>query len=345
MHNALKWLIKKQGQHFGMLTLVTWASALQALPDETQNRNIEDEWEEEESYDSLPEYRAWLSRYLMGYKQKFQNNTKVMILGLDATSRDAGRLSISLYDELYGSDFLKNLEHWHNNSACLRFDQKREKNVVKSCSLYEIIRAACGTERNGKLECDDKLFRDSILKLLPCIMKRQHLPQNLIQALYHKASNPLSYDNQYNHRLVIEVICSMIRVKLNEKTGGVEFMAYDPNEKNRSYLYGCLLAVADKAEFERYDKEDRKNRVTNAKRYWSRFSQRPYQTWGIIEERLQPYLNQHPYKITIEERVQEITEKFTKKEFEDNSRLEPLYLLGYHHFMAYMDKNNPKEEN
>jgi len=343
MHNALKWLIRKQGKSYGTLTLVTWASALQTLPDEIQNGNIEDEWGEEENYDSLPEYRVWLSRYLMGYKQEFQNNTKVMILGLDAAS--PGRLSVSLYDELQASDFLHNLEHWHANSAWVRFDSKREKSVVKSCSLYEIIRAAYGIERNGKLECDDKLFRDSILKLLPCIMKRQHLPQNLIQALYHRASNPLSYDKRYNHRLVMEVICSMMRVKLNEETEGVEFMAYDSNEKNRSYLYGCLLAIADKAESDTYDKEDKENRVTNARRYWSKFSQRPYQTWGIIEEHLRPYLNQHPYKISIEKKVQEITEKFTTEEFVDNSRLEPLYLLGYHHFMAYMYKNSPKEEN
>ena len=278
----------------------------------------------------------------MGYKQKFQNNTKVMILGLDAAS--PGRLSVSLYDELQASDFLCNLESWHTKSAWLRFDQKRRKSVVKSCSLYEIIRAAFGIERNGKLECDDKLLRDSILKLLPCVMKKQRVPQDLIRALYHKASNPLAYDKLYNHRVVIEVICSMIRAKLNEKTEGVEFMAYDPTVDDRSYLYGCLLAIADKAESDTYDKEDRENRVTNARRYWSKFSQRPYQTWGIIEERLRPYLNQHPYKTAVEKKVQEITEKFTPKEFTDNSRLDPLYLLGYHHFMAYMYKYTQKEE-
>lgn len=343
MHNALKWLIKKQGKSYGTLTLVTWASALQTLPDEFQNTNIEDAWDEEETYDSLPEYRAWLSRYLMGYKQKLQSDTKVMIIGLDAAS--PGRLSVSLYDELRASEFLGNLEHWHTKSAWLRFDQNRKKNVIKSCSLFEIIRATYGIERNGKLECDDKLLRDNILRLLPCVTKNQNVPKDLIRVLYYKASNPLSYDKRYNHRLVIEVICSMVRAKLNENMEGVEFMAYDSNEKNRSYLYGCLLAIADKAESDTYDKEDRENRITNARRYWSKFSQRPYQTWGIIEEHLRPYINQHPYKAAIEKKIQEITEKFEPKEFSNNTRLEPLYLLGYHHFMAYMYKNRTQEEN
>lgn len=346
MHNALKWLIKKQGQNFGTLTLVTWASALQSLPNELQDGNIEDEWGEDEAYDSLPLYKAWMSRYLMGYKQKFQDETKIMIMGLDATIKTSGRLSVTLYDELYGSEFLKNLELWHVNSACLRLDKKKGKSVVKSCSLYEIIRASYGIEKNGKLECEDKLFSDSILRLLPCIMKKQNLPQNLIQALYHKASNPLSYDRRSNHRLVIEVACSMMRKKLKEKIEGVEFMAYDPNEKDRNYLYGCLLAIADKTEFDTYNERDRENRVTNARRYWLKFSQRPYQTWKIIEERLYPYINQYPYKtkILIEEKIQEVTEKFTRKEFEDNSHLNPLYLLGYHHFRAYMSKHRLKEE-
>lgn len=34
--------------------------------------------------------------------------------------------------------------------------------------------------------------------------------------------------------------------------------------------------------------------------------------------------------------MQEIMEKFTPESFADNSRLEPMYLLGYHHFTAYM---------
>ena len=121
-------------------------------------------------------------------------------------------------------------------------------------------------------------------------------------------------------------------------------MGYDPNETNRSYLYGCLLAIADKAERDTYDSSDKGERVTNARRYWANFAQRPYQTWQNIEERLRPYLNQSPYKTIVEKQIQEITEKFTPSVFADNTRLEPLYLLGYHHFTAYMYSKN-KEEN
>ena len=121
-------------------------------------------------------------------------------------------------------------------------------------------------------------------------------------------------------------------------------MGYDPDIKDRSYLYGCLLAIADKAESESYEQDDRNVRVTNARRYWSAFSQRPYQTWIMIEERLQPYFKKLGKKqLKYNKWLNEIMDKFDKDEYTDNSRLEPLYLLGYHHFTSYMFGNGKEE--
>lgn len=145
MHNALKWLIQKQGQYFCSLTLIIWASALQPVPDELNKISVEDSWyddDETEYPDTMPSYKKQLSRYLTGYAQKFDDDTKIMIMGLDAAT--TGRLSVSLYDELQSSEFLKNLENWHENSAWIRFYKKQ--NLIKSFSLYEIILSAYGTE-------------------------------------------------------------------------------------------------------------------------------------------------------------------------------------------------------
>ena len=49
-----------------------------------------------------------------------------------------------------------------------------------------------------------------------------------------------------------------------------------------------LLAIADRIEYQTYSKEDSK-RITNAKRYMTAFYQRPYDTWRIIEQSIQPY--------------------------------------------------------
>lgn len=119
-------------------------------------------------------------------------------------------------------------------------------------------------------------------------------------------------------------------------------MAYDPTCTDRSYLFGCLLAIADKAERDTYDKNEK--RVTNARRLWNAFSSRPYQTWQIIEERLEPYLEKDPWIMTkYTKHINEIMDKMSPEDFADNSKLSPLYLIGYHHYNALLW--NGKEDN
>ena len=340
MHNALKWLIKKQGINYDSLTLVTWASSLAPIPDILKKTPIEDDWDDEEEvvYDSLPLYKERIQKYILGYGKQYLGTTKVMLLGLDAAT--PGRLSIATYEELSASDFLRNLESWHENSAWMRHSGKTKKDSIKSFSLFEIIRAAYGSEQNDRLECDEKLLRDQILRLIPCVMDGRPVPKDLINALYHKASSPLSYDKRYNHQTVIEVTCGLYRLS---KKGEIS-MSYDPNEKDRSYLYGCLLAIADKAESDTYEEGDRAKRITNARRYWANFAQHPFQTWQHIEESLRPYLDRHPYRAQIEKRMQEVMSKFTQEEFANNSRLDTMYLLGYHHYMAYLYNGKQNQE-
>ena len=106
-------------------------------------------------------------------------------------------------------------------------------------------------------------------------------------------------------------------------------MALDKKQKDRNYLYGRLLAVADRIEYRTYDDGD-KARVTNAKRYMSTFSQRPFETWKVIEENIQPYMN----KLGIAERrfyenlLNDIYELFEVDSFKDNKKLNGLHLLS-----------------
>lgn len=121
-------------------------------------------------------------------------------------------------------------------------------------------------------------------------------------------------------------------------------MALNEECKERDYLYGRLLAVADRIEYRTYDRENDAGRVTNAKRYMSTFSQRPFETWKIIEENLQPYLG----KLSVQERryyenlIDGICQLFTVERFQDNRRLDGLYLLGFHS-QSYELKKYKKE--
>lgn len=124
-------------------------------------------------------------------------------------------------------------------------------------------------------------------------------------------------------------------------------MALDLENRERSYLFGRLLAVADKLESDSYDETDRNKRITNARRYWQRFSTSPYQTWKVIEERLRPYIDklEKGKAVYYQSLMDEILSKFSFEDYTSTKRLEPSYLLGYHNQSKefYKSKKNKEE--
>ncbi len=340
MHNALKWLVSKQSRSYDSLTLVTWNSALGYVPSVT--KSVFELFDDVEEYDTIPKFSEKLNKKLMGGKTDFDPADKVMIMGLDAAT--TGRLSIALYAELMESDFYANLKRWHSETVWSRYNGKLGKTVEDSCSLPQIANCLYGNEQNGFLSCDKKLMGDVILRLLPCVAEGKRLPHDIVMILCERASAPLSYEKEYNHRTIIENACALIRKEQAEHDNKLYYkgeikMAYDPNCTDRSYLYGCLLAIADKAESDTYDANEK--RVTNARRFWNAFSSRPYQTWKIIEERLEPYLEKEQWAMKkYTKLINEIMMKMSPEEFADNSKLSPMYLIGYHHYNAMLWNNN-----
>lgn len=361
MHNALKWLIERQKIKLGSLTLVVWTSTLQQqheienLVKTTISSDDEDENDpfEQTVISTGEQYAENLKKRIFGSEPDFKPNSKVMILGLEPSGK--GRMSVSIYQELLSSEFLHNILEWHKQISCLAYDYKTGSYKAKSHSAYRIICHAYATETNKKIcfgKKDDNRCSDLVLRLLPCITQGRKLPADIVRAACRKASEPLAYDEKTkNHRKVVETACGLIRKFNIDRKEGVTAMAYDPNETDRSYLYGCLLAVADAAESSTYEKSDG-GRVTNARRYWSAFSQRPWTTWKIIAENLLPYLNKtneygRKTGLRFERMLREISDKFTVEKFKNDGALSPNYLLGYHHFTAEIYKSrktNTEEE-
>lgn len=361
MHNALRWLIQRQGisisetgkkkesMLFDTLQLVVWTSSLE----ETHNLidcaydEDDDEYFGEETEKVLPTtepiYRDFLRKSIFGTKN-FEIDSKVMLMGVDAAT--TGRLSISIYEELEHSRLLEQLIKWHSETGTLRYYSKQNTSGINSFAVREIINCAYGIENgSGFLETKPEIVKENVLRLLPCITQGRKIPADIVQNLVKKASNPLAYEHGYNHRKVIETACGMIRKQNFDRKRGIISMAYDPNEKDRSYLFGCLLAIADAAEYATYDENDKKSRITNAKRYWSMFARRPAATWAIIYDRLRPYLNKlGDSSIRYTKMFNDIKANLSLEVFEDNTPLTSAYLLGYHHYNAEIYKNSKKTE-
>lgn len=349
VHNALKWLIRKQGHNFDTLTIVAWESDLSPMPQWDMDTDfICDEYEEcfEESYDDVDEKdENWSGnsigadrfyRAMEGYGKRLEEMSRMVLMALDAAT--TGRLALIEYKSLETSRYLKNIKKWHQE--CEWIHTKRKKgNVHKFWGMVgvkDIADILFGVESMGGLSIVDrnskKLYSQISRKVLPCIWDGKRIPSDIVSRAVLKASNPLAYKERYNWERVLTLACSLIKKQRKENYGEEEWnVALNKKCDDRNYLYGRLLAVADRVEYRTFDEKD-KTRVTNAKRYMSTFSQRPFETWKVIEENLQPYFN----KLKISERryyenlIDEICQLFTEENFRDNCNLNGLYLLGFH---------------
>ena len=168
MHSALKWLISRQGLHFDSLTMIVWSNTMEQLPDICCKGIPDDEFDEDDPFDSAPKinigdgYKDMLRKRIFGNKDEMTFSSKVMIMCVDAAT--TGRLSVSLYDELQGSLFYDNLLKWHEDTAVFRGYGKHSR--TNSFSIYEISNYVYGTESStGLVECKAELKKDLVLRL------------------------------------------------------------------------------------------------------------------------------------------------------------------------------------
>ena len=340
MHNALKWLVKRQGKSVGDLCLITWESALKYIPDPDSGSDSLFGDEEPEKYDPKAGNKNQTFFSLMGRENIYDKDSKTMLMMLDSAT--TGRLSMSKYTELATSEYLENLDKWHNSTAWIR------KGKPASFSMKEIADFAFGTEQKV-VECTPAVLKDTIQRLVPCAAEGRNIPADIVNSLFHKACRPTSYENEGNWKNVLNCACGMLRRQIIERKGECT-MALDTECRNRSYLYGRLLAVADRAEGSTYDQDSK--RTTNARRFFEAFSNHPYTTWAVIVKNLRPYLDRmnEGSRVYYERLIHEITDMFDRESFADNSPLFPEFLHAYSCqlnalFTGNKNTDNNKEEN
>lgn len=355
-HNALKWIIRKQGDNRDGLCMVIWESDLRKLPEWSANTDEiyeayegwgEESGEKQEEYEGTGGVTAAKFRAAMrGYGTKLGADSRTMLLAFDAAT--PGRLAMTENKEFETSRYLDNIAYWHDTCRWLQLGYKdgHPFTYIGMAGIRDIAEALYGTEQNGKLSLSGKsrMYAQVCKRLLPCVSERKKVPQDMVMTAVYKASSPVSYTNRYHWEKVLSIACSLVKKERMERKKEEWEVALNETSKDRNYLYGRLLAAADRIEYVTYDKEKDAKRVTNARRLMSAFAQHPYQTWTILEERINPYLQ----KMDMRQRnfydkiMDEIYNLFEEEKFVENSKLEGLYLLGYHSQM-YALKYKEKE--
>jgi CRISPR-associated protein Csd1 len=234
------------------------------------------------------------------------------------------------------------------------FKDKETKVYIYAPALKVIATNIYGTEQNGFIKIDDKILRATIERLLSSVIDKKPIPIDIVKMAINKASNPMAYEKRYNWNSVLEIACALVKKSKNDAINKnltnneykeVFTMALDENLKDRSYLYGRLLAVADRIEYRTF--ESGEDRQTNAKRYMTAFAQRPYKTWQIIYKKLDAYLNKlnKGESVKYQNLLQNIHDLFEPKDFKNNFALDGIYILGFECQGKDLRYKNIKENN
>lgn len=326
-HNALRWLIQNQSRRAGDPTIVSWAVTGSTLPDLFKN-SMEAfgcflETEQSKSTDTAQAFALQLSRAIQGYRAKLNPTEDIIVMGLESAT--PGRMGITFYRKLRGSEFLERIETWHSRFAWPQNFGKESK-FIGAPAPRDIAEAAYGKR------LDEKLRKLTIERLLPCIVDKMQMPRDLLQSTIQKASNRVGLES-WEWEKVLGIACALFKGYHIERDYK---MALEAERKNRDYLYGRLLAVADNIENYALNMASER-RETTAARLMQRFADQPGPTWRTIELALRPYMSRlrsneksGGFLFKRERLLDEIINSFEPSDFASNTRLSGEFLLGFH---------------
>jgi len=332
-HNALRWLIERQGAKIGNdLTVVAWCTAPKVQPQLLKrSRDLWENDDEEGSdnpghYFTLEETTRKIKNRLRGYYGDITGSEKIFIMALNAAT--PGRMSILLYREFVESDFYNAQEFWHTHIAWFNTywaeNEKKLRCTVSSASPEDIADAAYGKRAN------DKIKIMTVQRLLSCIIDNDPIPADIEKLCFSRATRLYSLDNSERIR-TLETACAVIKYNFYKGIKEDYNVGLEEDRKNRDYLYGRLLAVADRVESKALYLRN-ESRDTNAVRLMQIFARSPCSTWNhLYTDKLYPYFKQLGRKGDwYKSLIQEITSLFNHDEFVSNQKLTGEFLLGYH---------------
>lgn len=358
-HNALSWLIKRQGFRNGDQAYVAWAVSGAAVPqplaaiDDLLNL---DEFDLEEINEPIQivqrvdhgrnlgqAYARKLNQCMAGYSAKISPNEQITLLGIDSAT--TGRMGVIYYQELFRDTFFQRLETWHTQFAWrqrhsieIRKDAGKKpisQTIWPICAPLpkDIAIAAYGEN------ADDALKKKVVERILPCIVDQYPFPRDLLDQCVRKASNRNAYpsDKHWLWEKNLGIACALFKGYYqrppNNQPRRDYAMALEEDRTDRDYLFGRLIAVAEYIEeFARIGDE---KRPTAAARLMQRFADHPFETWRTIELSLQPYMQslQGSHAGFLTNRLKDIdniSTLFQHDDYTSNAKLSGEFLLGYH---------------
>lgn len=329
-HNALRWLIARQAYRNSDQAVVAWAVSGKRTPDPLASsfdlfgvETDEPEAQQEQAHQNNAgqAFGLRLAKLLAGYRVELGSANEIVVMALDSAT--PGRMAITYYRELDGSEFLDRIEAWQTDHAWYQNFGKDTK-FIGAPAPKDIAEAAFGRR------LDEKLRKATVERLLPCIVDGQRVPRDLVESTTRRASNRVGLEH-WEWEKYLGIACALFKGYHKERDYQ---MALELNRTNRDYLYGRLLAIAERIEGQALYLAGEK-RDTSAAKLMQRFADHPYSTWRSIELSLIPYKTRLRSKVSFflnekENLLDEVMNLFQGNDFVDERRLSGEFLLGYH---------------
>lgn len=379
-HQALRWLISKPSCYkCDSQAIVAWA--IDSMPD--VQAFYKDSYDIYNSIEKTEEekltiaenaiyvdYSYALKNAISGYgtlSKLKKHNRRIAIMTTDATTKNTGRLSITYYRELFENEYEERIVQWHNTCKWYQPFGKDADGTYKSGhfigapALDRIVLAVLGRRRKQKDESYDKLVKNIREQLVHCIFDGERIPLSIVIAALNRATNPFSlektdgdsnkknYDDRWRDwEYVLGATCALIKRYYHDYKKEEFAVELETQRRDRDYLYGRLLAVADRIEFYarcRQGKMKDDARATNAVRYMTAFSQHPFRTWNILfTQQLNPYIQQINGAVWYLNLIEDIKFLFEPGGFESDASLDGRYLLGFFAQRQELRKKSKKDQ-
>lgn len=384
-HQALRWLLSKPSSYqCNSQVIISWA--IDNKPDVPSfyedsygvyNTIVQSDEEKlilaETSI--YTDYAYAMKRALSGYKTSrtlITHGRRIAVMSVDAATK--GRMSVTYYRELSENEYVERIEQWHNTCKWYQLFGRNPDGITKpghfigAPSLARIELAVLGKRRKQEDKTYDKLAKNLREQLLHCIFDGNKVPLPLVIAASNRASIPISLENigaKNGHdrwrewEYVLGAACALVRKYYYDYKKEEFAVKLETERCDRDYLYGRLLAVADRIEsLARYNQGKAKTdpRPTNAVRYMTAFAQHPFRTWNMLfTQQLNSYIQQLNGAGGLLNWIGNIKELFEQDAFESDAPLDGRYLLGFfaqrQYFIEYAlnkkerKSNDPEEQN
>lgn len=362
-HSALRWLIDRQGFKNGdHQVVVAWAVSgkkipppMESLPEidlddlgegpyETVDVDIRD-MRPDLSSDLGQGFARKLTLYMNGYRSSLSPDESVVIMSIDSAT--PGRMGITYYRECFAHEYVDRVAQWHSDFA---WPQRKDDGGSGRGRHEDWEEFAPAPPRILDCSYDESLkgntkFRGfTYERILPAIVESRNIPYDIVASSIRKACAPRGSSKKggadYKEwEKTLGVACALYRGFFRRHENKAKRRYYpvglDVENRSRSYLFGRLLAIADRIESFALIKSD-ETRPTSSERLMQRFADHPCSTWRTIELSLQPYIQRlsrgdHVGFITNRKKdLDSVMELFDGADFSSDAPLEGEFLLGFH---------------